>query len=388
MSEPAKKAAPEGYSPKEVPEIMKLAQQAQAQNRPVKAPPRRYRITTAERTKYSGDRWPFSNVFSATLQAAGLLYGRTGQHNDVEYSIQNALTGEAFGLFYTPDKALTRCLGLEIYGLGCTRVKPPACAPKELRALVQAHVAGGNAVYLRKQAAARGYLVFGYRRGGKRLLCCEFEDGNDWRNCAHDFDKPVVLKKWTGGVTDLLLFEPNGGQTSRDIAYRQALAEGYRLMTLQSPGADMDITKLSGAGQPLFDEWVSRLEQANAENREKFFDTIPEVFPGFIALYENRLHLWKFLKICAQLYGGAPLTEAAELCGQLKGLAAQAAAQTNEGSWEHGEMPETAGWDRYLLPKDATPNARRGALLEKLKACRALELEAAEKIKLFLEEQR
>ena len=46
---------------------------------------------------YSGARWPFSNVDSAMLQAAGLFYGRTGAHDDLEYSIQNALTGAGSG---------------------------------------------------------------------------------------------------------------------------------------------------------------------------------------------------------------------------------------------------------------------------------------------------
>ena len=373
---------PESYQPKK-PEIVNLAQQAQSQTKDMKKPPSRYILQPKGNiAQYSGDKWPFSNVFSAMLQAAGLLYGRTDRHDDAEYSIQNALTGEAFGLFYTPDAAWPRGLGLEVYGLECARLKAPAYAPAEMRRLVQSHVAGGNAVFLRKQTAARGYLVFGYRRGGKRLLCCEFEDGNDWRNCAYDFAKPVVLKNWTSGVTEILLFG-SGGETSRETAYRQALAAGCRLMTLQFPDADMDIENLSGAGQPLFGEWARQLERDSAENKAEFFSG-PPVFPCFIALYENRLHLWKFLKICAQMYGGAHLARAAELCGQLKDLAAQAAAQTNEGSWEHDDMPETAGWDQYLLAKDTTPNERRGALLEKLKACRALELAAAEHIRLFL----
>ena len=390
MSEPAKKSTgsmpgvqPESYQPQK-PEMMKALEEAQEQAKDIKKLPSRYTIKPKETLeKYSGDSWPHSNVHSAMLQAAGLLYGRTNQHNDVEYSVQNALAGEAFGLFYTPDAALSRCLGQEIYGLACARTKNPAYSPAELRQLVQGHIAGGNAVYLRKHAAARGYLVFGYKYGGKQLLCCEFEDGNDFKNCAFDFEKPVVLKKWTDGITDLLLFESTGQQTSREAAYRQALAEGCRLMTLRSPDADMDIAKLSGAGQPLFDEWVRQLEQANAANQVNFH-LIPAVFPGFIALYENRLHLWKFLKICAELYGGAALAKAAGLCGQLKDLAAQAATQSNEGSWEHDEMPETAGWDQYQLPKEATTNERRSVLLEKLKACRTLELEIAENIMLFL----
>jgi len=379
--------APEGYTPREMPEIMKLAQQAQ--NGDTAKPPRRHAIEPAEKiVKYDGDKWPFSNVHSAALQAAGLLYGRTDQHNDAEYSIQNALTGEAFGLFYAPDAAWTRSPGTGIYGLRGVRLHNPSCGADELRGLVRRHVAGGNAVIVRKLEAARAYLVFGYRRGGKRLLCCEFEDGNDWRNCSYDFGKPAVLKKWTDGVTELLLWEQDGPRLSRGAAYRQALAEGCRLLTLQTPDAGMDIEKLQGAGQPLFDEWVNRLEQANAENREQFFEMIPEVFPGFIALYENRLHLWKFMNACAAMYGSAALDKAAALCGQLKDLAMRAAAQSNSCSWEHDEMPETAGWDQHLLPKEATPNERRGAMLEKLGACRALEIEIARNIQLFLEGSR
>jgi len=385
MSEPAKKIdqQPEGYSPKGKPEIMKLAQ-AYAQAGDTKKLPGRYRIEPKERiAAYSGARWPFSNVDSAMLQAAGLLYGRTDRHDDTEYSIQNCLTGEAFGLFYAPEAAWSHSLGLAVYDMDCTRLRNPAYAPEEMRGLVQRHVTGGGAAILRR-GSDRAYLVFGYRRGGRRLLCCEFQDGNDWKNCAYDFAKPMILKKWESGVTDLLLLEPNGPEAGRGEAYRRVLAEGCRLLMLESPDAGMDLEKISGAGQAIHDEWVRQLEQANAENKEEFY-MAPAVFPHFIALYENRLHLWKFLNLCAEMYNSPVLAKAAALCGQLKDLAARAAAQTNEGTWEYDDMPETAGWDQYLLPKGATPNERRGSLLEKLKGCRALEREIVQNIQLFLE---
>ena len=379
MGESAKnpnQTSPESYSPQK-PEILNMVEEY-ARNYESTALPERYLISPKEKTAdFNGEKWPFSNVLSAMLSAAGLLYGQTERYDntgslindDVEYSIQNCLNAEAFGIFYSPDAAWMHSLGMEIYGLGCERFKNPEIPAAELIKLVRYHILDGNAVVIRKYDTAMAYVVFGYEDNGDALLCCEFEDGNDGRNCSYDFSKPIVLREWTEGITDLLLIRQNSRKISRSEAYKKALADGWRLMTLQSPDYDMDIGLLRGAGQPIYDEWIRQLEQANAENSEVFYNAAP-VFPHFLALYENRLHLYKFLKIYTEICSDVNLHKAFGICEQLRDLTNGCAALS-------------CGW----LPqfKDWSNNERRSFLIEKLKECRALEVEIAGLIKMFID---
>ena len=367
----------EGYSPAR-PEILNLAERYTRKGGLSVAIPERFTLAPKEKiADFSGERWPFSNVSSAVTQALGLFYGRTEKRDaagalvfdDLEYSIQNCLTGEAFGTFYCPALA-ANALGLEIYGLAGAEAYDPNMTADELQKLVSAHVAGGNTAIVCKNSLPRAYLVFGYENSGDTLLCVEFEDGNDTMNCSYDFAKPLILRDWTEGVTGVELIG-QGRTAGREAAYRQALAHGVRLMTLRTPDPDMDIPLLRGAGLPLYAEWISQLERASAENSDVFYFAVP-VYPHFIALYENRQHLWKFLKLCADVSGDKNLSEAAGLCEQLKNAAVEAAQIGYENQYS----------DPRVLAM--TNNQRRDLLVALLEKCRGLEAEVTRLLESFL----
>jgi hypothetical protein len=137
------------------------------------------------------------------------------------------------------------------------------------------------------------------------------------------------------------------------------------MLTQVEPPPAMDFSRVHfGYGQAIYDEWIRQLEQANAESSEAFYFASP-IFPHFIALYENRLHLHKFLKIYAEMSGDNNLLKAAALCEQLKNLAQEGAQIGFENKWSDPEILAM------------TNNGRRNLLIDLLKKCRALELEIA-----------
>lgn len=68
---------------------------------------------------------------------------------------------------------------------------------------------------------------------------------------------------------------------------------------MSHPFADMQFDLLHGAGNNIYNAWIALLKQANHENSEKIYMQFP-IFPQFIILFENRLHLNEFLKTFIQ----------------------------------------------------------------------------------------
>lgn len=328
MSEPAKKIEqiPESYSPKDKPEILSMAENA-VKNEQNQQLPSEFMITPKDKiAAFSGDRWPYSNVEPAVYAALGLFYGRTENrndtgaliNNDIEYSIHNVLTGHAFGLFYClPDDSLS----MAVYGLTSCRLKKEDYSEEELITIVKDQICRGNAVYIDEGSGPFDYFIWGYRDNGNILIGHKFEHGNDNINCSYDFENPTEFDSWLKDFTGITLFQPDGEKRVREVIYKQALVNGYRMLTQIEPPLEMDFTRVHfGYGKAIYDEWIRQLEQANTENSEAFYFSSP-IFPHFIALYENRLHLYKFLKIYAQMCGDGNLLKAASLCEQLKNLA-------------------------------------------------------------------
>ena len=204
------------------------------------------------------------------------------------------------------------------------------------------------------------------------------------QNCSYDFDQPAEFTALPQSFADAALYQkngekpggitiyrPDGERLDREILYRKALLEGHRMLTQVEPPPAMDFTRVHfGYGQAIYDAWVRQLEQANAENSEVFYFASP-VFPHFLALYENRFQLCKFLKMYADMIGNENLSKAAGLCAQLKDLAVEAAQIGYENEYSKPEILAL------------THNERRVLLIDLLKRCRALELEIAEQIGIF-----
>lgn len=379
--------SPEGYSPKERPEILSLAEQVQSGSQQL---PPEFILTPKDRiAKFSGEKWPYSNTEPAIYAALGLFYGRTERrddsgalvNDDVEYAVHNVLTGHAFGLFYClPDDSLS----MAAYGFSSSHPDIRSCSEEEIMALIKTQIYSGNAVYIDEGNGRFDYLIWGYKDSGNRLLGYKFEHGNDGLNCSFDFDNPAefdsLIKSFsdpalyqkngekTGGITFIC---PEGDRTDRDRIYKQALTEGVQMLTQTEPAPAMDFEKVHfGYGQAIYDEWIRQIEQADAEEREPFFDTFP-IFPHFIALYENRLQLLRFLKNWNERLNNEELNKVLSLCEKLHQITGDAAT-----------VSVPVKWNRL---KDAPNHQKRVFVLERLKECRALELEIADALSVFLE---
>ncbi len=325
---------------------------------------------------FSGEAWPFSNVKPAVYAALGLLYGKTKKvgdtgaliYSDMEYSIQNVLTGFAFGLFYCmPENYLSTA----IYGLSSVRLQ--TLQSDELKSVIKENIFKGNTVYIIESGTPFSYLIWGYRNNGEILLGHKFEEGNDGMNSTLNFEKPSEFSSLEGNFEEIILFIPEGEQCSRDYAYREALKNGFRMFTATKTPKEMDFSKVHyGYGQAIYDEWISQLHQANAEEKEEFYFTFP-IFPHFIALLENRTHLYKFLKMYSEVKADKNLARAAELCEKLKSIAQEGAQIGYENEWSDPKVLALSN------------NERRSMLIDILKESRSLELDIAACMKDYLD---
>ncbi|MCL1951705.1 MAG: helix-turn-helix transcriptional regulator [Oscillospiraceae bacterium] len=321
---------------------------------------------------YTGAGWPHSNAYPALFAAAALFYGRETRRNkqgeqindDAQYHLQNALTSEAFGVQYSElftSDCLERSLG--VYGLQPRVIDCADLDEPRVRDLVCDAISNGTPVILEPKEYADLLFAFGYEEAGKVLCCCAFLDGADERNCAYDFAKPRALRSRTAHVRRLVILEESGGALDLPTACMQALRHGLQMMT--GPCDAMDFARLRGAGRGLYDAWIALLTQANEECSEEFYMAFP-VFPLFIILYENRLHLSEFLKEVVQMNHGNPmLPQVQKRCAELAALAWEA----TQISCECWNTPEV---------RVMTNNERRGLLIGLLERCRDLEREMAE----------
>lgn len=380
MSEPIKKvnqSIPESYSPKK-PEILNMAESALKNGQNFDLPSEFIIAPKDKIAAFSGERWPYSNVEPAVYSALGLFYGRTEKrddtgaliNNEIEYSIHNVLTGYAFGLFYcSPDNSLS----MAAFGLSSHNLRKEKYSEKEIKRIIRNHIFNGNTVYIEEDNSPFSYFIWGYRDDGNILTGHKFEHGNDDMNCSYNFENPAEFDSWTKGIAGITLFQQEGEKLDREVIYRKALLTGYRMLTQTEPPPEMDFTSVHrGYGQAIYDEWIRQLEQANAENSEAFYFSSP-IFPHFIALYENRLHLYKFLRICADMYREENLIKAVGFSEQLKETAVEAAQIGFENEYSKPEILAM------------TNNERRSLLIESLNKCRKLEVEVAKLIKMFID---
>lgn len=378
---------PEGYSPKEKPEIISLAEQVQSGSRQL---PPEFILRPKDRiASFSGEKWPYSNTEPAVYAALGLFYGRTERrddngalvNDDIEYAIHNVLTGHAFGLFYClPDDSLS----MVAYGFSSSHPDIGGWSEGEITTLIKIQIYSGNAIYIDEGNGPFDYLIWGYKDSGNSLLGYKFEHGNDGLNCSFDFDNPIVFDSLVKSFSDPAQYQkngekaggmtficPKGDRPDRDMIYRQALAEGVRMFKQTEPAPEMDFNKVHyGYGQAIYDEWIRQIEQADAEDREQFFDVFP-IFPHFLALYENRLQLLRFLKYWNERLCSDDLQKSLVLCEELHKRTDDAAT-----------VSVPVGWNRL---KDAPNHEKRVFVVERLKECRALELEIADALIVFLE---
>ena len=333
--------------------------------------PPQYRIKPKSKTAaYSGTGWPHSTAYAAIFAAVSLFYGKESRLNekgeqindDVQYRIQGALTTEAYGIQYSElfeDNHLQNCLGL--YGIKPQVVDCSDWSEEKIREFVCTAVASNKTVIIEPKEYKDMHFVFGYGENGKTLYCCPFLDGDDKKNCAFNFSKYYKRKNRTAHVKRLITIADTDKKLDLREAYRQSLKHGLKMPS--NPSSRMDFPKLIGAGIGIYDAWIALLQQANAENSEVYYMNFP-VFPQFIILYENRIHLCEFLKECAKLFGEiSDLMNAIEKCEEVRDLVFEDA--------EYG-FHKVGGGPKYQA---MTNNERRNLLIGVLEKCRKIDQE-------------
>ncbi|MDD4494826.1 MAG: hypothetical protein PHV32_10875 [Eubacteriales bacterium] len=370
MSEPVRKPkqTPESFSPKNKPEILNMMEKSRESG--VSYPPQ-YRIKPKSKTAaYTGTGWPHSNAYPAMFAAVSLFYGKEPRLNekneqvndDLQYRIQGALSTEAYGIQYSElfeGDHLKNCLGL--YGINPQVVDCVDWTEAQVRDFVCAAVASHKTVIIEPKEYKDMHFVFGYGEEGKTLFCCPFLDGDDKKNCSYSFSKYYKRKNRTAHVKRLITLEDTDTKLNLREIYRQSLKHGFKMMS--NPSSRMEFPKLIGAGTGIYDAWIALLQQANAENSEKYYMEFP-VFPQFIILYENRIHLCEFLKEYAKLFGESPdLMEANKKCEELQRLVFEDA--------ETG-FHRVGGDPKY---HSITNNERRSLLIGILEKCRIIDQE-------------
>lgn len=356
----------ESYYPKHKPEILNMMETVKKNE--LRYPPQ-YRIKPKGKTAaYTGVGWPHSNAYPAIFSAVFLFYGKESRLNekgeqindDLQYRIQGALSTEAYGVDYSElfeGDHLQNCLGL--YGIKLQVVDCSDWAQAQVRDYVCTAVSSEKTVIIEPKEYKDMHFVFGYAEEGKTLFCCPFLDGDDKKNCSFNFQKYYKRKNRTAHVKRLLILEDTGEIRQPRDMYRQSLKQALKMMTTPSPC--MDFTKLKGAGIGIYDAWIALLQQANAENSDVFYMHFP-VFPQFIILYENRLHFYEFLRVCAETYGEFPeLTDLIHNCEAVRDLAFEDA--------ELGFHRENGKKSKLTM----TNNERRNLLIDVLTKCRAID---------------
>ena len=347
----------------------------------------------AKTAPYTGAGWPHSNAYPALFAAAGLFYGcetrlnKKGEqiNDDVMYHMQTALSGEAYGIQYSElfsSDCLQRCLG--IYGLTPRVIDCADLDERKVRDLVCEAISNDTPVIIEPKEYADILFVFGYKELGKELCCCAFLDGADERNCSYDFVKYRKLRNRTSRVRRLIILEESGCKLNLQTAYVQSLRHGVQMMRMMTASSDtMDFTQLKGAGSSLYDAWISLLQEANEKNSEEFYMSFP-IFPLFIILYENRLHLNEFLKtFCVMNAGNPMLPQAQKKCEDIAALALEATRISCENGDELVSLALKANQISVKCESSKpellamSNNERRGLLIGLLERCRELEIEMA-----------
>ncbi|HBL84367.1 MAG: hypothetical protein A2Y17_04935 [Clostridiales bacterium GWF2_38_85] len=385
---------PESYSPVK-PVILNMVESALHSGKNQQLPSECI-ITPKEKiASFTGEKWPFSNVEPAVYSALGLLYDKTERrdvnphgeetgaliNDDIEYAIHNVLTGHAFGLFYDMGDNF---LSMAMYGFSSYNLNVNDYSEDEIAIIIKDQLYSGNSIHINASGEPFDYLIWGYKDDGNILLGYKFEHGNDMLNCSYDLNNPIefdslvkrlnkndIFKSVRGQTGSITLIQPDGDRLKNEVVYRQALAEGYRMLTQVEPNPEMDFVRVHfGYGQAIYDEWIRQIEEMEKENREQFFNISP-IFPHFIALYENRLQLLRFLKHWNKQINNEHLQKAIEICEQLKNVSSDAATLTMDGDWNP--------------MRDASNHEKRAFALDALRKCRAFELEIAESIKEFID---
>ena len=252
---------------------------------------------------FSGRKWPRSMAWPAILSALKLFMGLESHkdsgkrqiNDDTEYIFQSAFTSTCFGYSWGQEIFEKNCL--LVYGLGCEVYDSEQCNAEALMHLATENILKGYPVVVEPKEYEDIILASGFSHGGKILKGISFLDGDDDKNSVMSFKQLYNFPGWYKKKVKLFLIKPSEDKISVEDAYKEALYEGYRLLSNEVHQFDQPLV---GYGLIIYENWRNELRMENEKNLE----TIDCLHPHIFIHYENKMCIKQFLELCIHTVAG------------------------------------------------------------------------------------
>ena len=246
---------------------------------------------------FSGRNWPRSIAVPAVLSAIKLFMGlesrkdsvKRQMNDDTEYIFQSAFTSNCFGYSWGKDMFEGNCLA--VYGLSCEIYDSEQYNAKALMYLATENILKGYPVVVCPKEYEDIILASGFSHDGKILKGISFLDGDDEKNSVMSFKQLYNFPDWYKKKYKLILIRPSSDKVSVEDACKEALCEGYRLLSNEIHRFD---EPLVGYGLIIYENWRNELRIENEKNKE----TIECLYPHIFIHYENKMRIKQFLELC------------------------------------------------------------------------------------------
>lgn len=252
---------------------------------------------------FSGKKWPRSMARPAILAAIKLLMGleehrdsRNFQMNDdTEYILQTAFTSNCFAYSWGRDMYENNCLA--VYGLSCEVYDSDSYNEETLVHLAAENILKGYPVVVEPIEYEDIILASGFSNDGRVLKGIPFLDGDDEKNSVMSFAQLYNFPGWYKKKMKLILIKPSVDRVSVEDACKEALQEGYRLLSNEVHQFDQPLT---GYGLVIYENWRNEL----IKETEKNLETIDCLYPHIFIHYESKLRIRQFLELCIHTVAG------------------------------------------------------------------------------------
>ena len=246
---------------------------------------------------FSGRKWPRSIAGPAILSAIKLFMGleshkdsgKRQMNDDTEYIFQSAFTSNCFGYSWGKDMFEGNCLA--VYGLSCEIYDSEQYNAEALMHLATENILKGYPVVVEPKEYEDIILASGFSHDGKILKGISFLDGDDEKNSIMSFKQLYNFTDWYKKKYKLILIRPSSDKVSVEDACKEALCEGYRLLSNEIHRFD---EPLVGYGLIIYENWRNELRIENEKNKE----TIECLYPHIFIHYENKMRIKQFLELC------------------------------------------------------------------------------------------
>lgn len=216
-------------------------------------------------------------------------------NDDTEYILQAAFTSNSFGYSWGQEMYEKNCLA--VYGLSCEVYDSDSYNEETLVHLAAENILKGYPVVVEPKEYEDIILASGFSNDGSILKGIPFLDGDDEKNSVMSFAQLYNFSGWYKKNMKLILIKPSAERVSVEDACKEALKEGYGLLSNEIHQFD---EPLMGYGLVIYENWRNELIKENEKNLE----TIDCLYPHIFIHYESKLRIRQFLELCIYTVAG------------------------------------------------------------------------------------